>query len=61
MSVLKPELIEFFKNPTTSKILMPTDELLSVVLPADDSKDYKNHNAFPKQVVIFKFLRLVLT
>jgi hypothetical protein len=61
MSVLKPELIEFFKNPKTSKILMPTDELLSVVLPADDAKDYKNHNAFPKQVVIFLFLLLLLT
>lgn len=39
---------------------MPTDELLSVVLPADGSNDYKTHNAFPKQVVLFCII-LVLT
>jgi len=61
MSILMPNLMEFFKSPSTSKILMPTDDLMSVVLPSDDSKDYKEHKAFPRYLltlIVFSNLNL---
>jgi hypothetical protein len=48
MTNLMPALVEFFQKPSTSKILMPTDDLMSVVLPENESIDYKKHNPFPK-------------
>ncbi|CAB3372599.1 Hypothetical predicted protein [Cloeon dipterum] len=50
MSNIAPKLVEFFREPKGIKILMPTDELMSVVLP-EESADFKNYNAFPREPV----------
>ncbi|XP_059489903.1 serine/threonine-protein kinase ATR isoform X2 [Neocloeon triangulifer] len=50
MTNIAPKLVEFFKRSQGSRILMPTEDLISVVLP-DDSVNFKTHNAFPREPV----------